>query len=224
MSRRRSHTRTNRHGTTFSVREHSFNKGAGQQTGNKESEFRLIQTAGRSYINGDLTFAVSCPACGARVYFYQKTHGSRVFFNRLGKPWPKHQETCPNWQVRFENDLSDLEPYEQDAINENSEVPETYSLVDLSPLAGKNTIGKHSSAWRKAVKNARQNSVSRVKSKPKKKISSPRISAAEQNRLKKLKVNQEKWEADGAKYSKRQKKANVEVRKRKQFKLNDDTA
>ncbi|MGC4746832.1 DUF1707 SHOCT-like domain-containing protein [Micromonospora sp. DT201] len=32
----------------------------------------------------------SCPVCGASVYFYANQHGSRVFFDDLGPPWPKH--------------------------------------------------------------------------------------------------------------------------------------
>lgn len=32
----------------------------------------------------------SCPVCGARVFFYQNDFGSRVFFDSLGPPWPKH--------------------------------------------------------------------------------------------------------------------------------------
>jgi hypothetical protein len=31
-----------------------------------------------------------CPVCGASVFFYQNVHGSRVFFDNLGWPWPKH--------------------------------------------------------------------------------------------------------------------------------------
>lgn len=32
----------------------------------------------------------SCPVCGQPVYFYSNEHGSRVFFDELGKPWAKH--------------------------------------------------------------------------------------------------------------------------------------
>lgn len=31
-----------------------------------------------------------CPVCGAPVFFYQNAFGSRVFFDELGPPWPKH--------------------------------------------------------------------------------------------------------------------------------------
>lgn len=32
----------------------------------------------------------SCPVCGQPVFFYANEHGSRVFFDELGKPWTKH--------------------------------------------------------------------------------------------------------------------------------------
>lgn len=35
-----------------------------------------------------------CPAgCGASVFYYQNEYGSRVFFDQLGPPWPKHSCT-----------------------------------------------------------------------------------------------------------------------------------
>lgn len=35
----------------------------------------------------------SCPICGERVFFYANKSGSRVFFDELGWPWPKHSCT-----------------------------------------------------------------------------------------------------------------------------------
>lgn len=32
----------------------------------------------------------TCPVCGASVYFYSNSHGSKVYFDDLGPPWPKH--------------------------------------------------------------------------------------------------------------------------------------
>lgn len=34
-----------------------------------------------------------CPVCSARVFFYQNSTGSKVFFDALGPPWPKHSCT-----------------------------------------------------------------------------------------------------------------------------------
>jgi hypothetical protein len=38
-----------------------------------------------------------CPVCGCRVFFYQNEYGSRVFFDSLGPPWPKHPCTDNSW-------------------------------------------------------------------------------------------------------------------------------
>ena len=95
MSWRRGHTRTNRFGTTFNVRGHGFDRGQIET-----NSYRLTRSGGEIYVNGSLTFNINCPGCGDPVFFYQNGHGSRVFFNKLGKPWPKHN--CPNWEPRFE--------------------------------------------------------------------------------------------------------------------------
>lgn len=39
-----------------------------------------------SFINPN----AKCPVCGAEVFFYQSPHGGRVYFDDLGRPWPKH--------------------------------------------------------------------------------------------------------------------------------------
>lgn len=35
-----------------------------------------------------------CPVCGAAVFYYQNSTGSKVFFDELGPPWPKHSCTA----------------------------------------------------------------------------------------------------------------------------------
>lgn len=84
MTRRRAHTRTNQYGTTFPVREHAVNSGTLARA------FDLRWKGGQAFINGAVTYQTTCPQCRATVYFYRNEHGSRVFFNSLGKPWPKH--------------------------------------------------------------------------------------------------------------------------------------
>jgi hypothetical protein len=32
-----------------------------------------------------------CPVCDKNVYYYQNHYGSKVYFDELGKPWPKHK-------------------------------------------------------------------------------------------------------------------------------------
>ena len=58
--------------------------GGGSRNGSTSSAkpFQSVQ----SYVNPN----AHCPECGAKVFFYQSPYGGRVFFNRLGWPWPKH--------------------------------------------------------------------------------------------------------------------------------------
>ena len=37
-----------------------------------------------------VTFPTKCSHCGKRVFFLRCDHGSAVFFDALGEPWPKH--------------------------------------------------------------------------------------------------------------------------------------
>lgn len=46
--------------------------------------------AARGYTSTFVNPNANCPVCGAEVFFYQNQHGSRVYFDELGPPWPKH--------------------------------------------------------------------------------------------------------------------------------------
>jgi hypothetical protein len=46
----------------------------------------LARSISGCYVNPN----AKCPVCDAAVYFYANEHGSRVFFDDLGPPWPKH--------------------------------------------------------------------------------------------------------------------------------------
>ena len=41
------------------------------------------------------TYPTHCPGCGEDVFYYEKKHESgrtsKVFFEALGKPWPRHR-------------------------------------------------------------------------------------------------------------------------------------
>ncbi len=37
-----------------------------------------------------LTKNAACPVCGAPVFFFSNENGSKVFFDSIGPPWPKH--------------------------------------------------------------------------------------------------------------------------------------
>lgn len=46
----------------------------------------LARSISGCYVNPN----AKCPVCRDPVYFYSNQHGSRVFFDDLGPPWPKH--------------------------------------------------------------------------------------------------------------------------------------
>lgn len=50
----------------------------------------LKQASARSISGCFVNPNAKCPVCGAGVFFYANEYGSRVFFDDLGPPWPKH--------------------------------------------------------------------------------------------------------------------------------------
>lgn len=47
-----------------------------------------------------------CFKCGDAIFFYANSNGSRVFFDSLGKPWPKHKCYYNDFWEDFEIDLN----------------------------------------------------------------------------------------------------------------------
>lgn len=88
---RRTHPRINRRGTVHTVRGHYVNRGTlslplfdrVRVGGNTQ---RATPTEGVGWVRPN----ARCPVCNARVFYFQNRGGSRVFFDRLGPPWPKH--------------------------------------------------------------------------------------------------------------------------------------
>jgi hypothetical protein len=44
----------------------------------------------RSDLGEPLTHPTLCPVCGAEIFFHTNGNGDVVFFDELGKPWPRH--------------------------------------------------------------------------------------------------------------------------------------
>lgn len=51
----------------------------------------------------------TCPVCGAPVFFYQNEFGSKVFFDELGPPWPKHP--CTDNAIQAARDTESTSAY-----------------------------------------------------------------------------------------------------------------
>lgn len=64
----------------------------------------------------------TCPVCGALVYYYQNAFGSKVYFDDVGPPWPKHPctdnpEISTGNAKRTKTELAEPRRREQWAIN-----------------------------------------------------------------------------------------------------------
>lgn len=55
------------------------------------------------------TWPTSCPSCSVRVFYFSCGHGSKVFFDELGSPWPIHdcEKSWARGLRRFTEDNGD---------------------------------------------------------------------------------------------------------------------
>nr|CAD6602630.1 hypothetical protein RFYW14_01175 [Pseudorhizobium flavum] len=64
----------------------------------RDAKLLLKQRAANSFSGCFVNPNAKCPECGDPVFFYANSAGSRVFFDHLGPPWPKHW--CTDRSVR----------------------------------------------------------------------------------------------------------------------------
>ena len=79
-----------------------YKQGAGGYSPGRVTDYLRKRDAERRLREADATrswtacFVVpnaKCPVCGESVWYYENRHGSRVYFDALGRPWPKHKCT-----------------------------------------------------------------------------------------------------------------------------------
>lgn len=96
---RRGHWRTTAIGTTHWVSAHMVRRDHWDiqwlqgQFGSaiyRASDFLRRSNVGRGAQGCFVNPNAKCPVCGVPVFFYQNSLGSRVYFDDLGPPWPKH--------------------------------------------------------------------------------------------------------------------------------------
>lgn len=106
---RRGHYRQGKNGQRIWVSGHTVNRSSGSNyfrdpspnsrynSGYSTPTAPASTTTGAAFAKGRLPRSTrwvkanaSCPVCGALVYFYSNEHGSRVYFDEVGPPWPKH--------------------------------------------------------------------------------------------------------------------------------------
>ena len=110
--RRRGHWRRGRGGQRHWVSEHTVQRGSPHRQATwssfRQPTVENLPNSGVTRLNvaEPVTAIVHsarfvrpnarCPVCGQQVFFYSNQHGSRVFFDELGPPWPKHPCTDVN--------------------------------------------------------------------------------------------------------------------------------
>ena len=98
--KRREHDRRSRLGNWHSVQEHEVERNdwpsSAQFDSNWDTQRRLERGLLKQWGLPDQRTCcfvcpnATCPVCKKRVFFYQNEFGSRVYFDELGPPWPKH--------------------------------------------------------------------------------------------------------------------------------------
>ena len=97
--RRKEHLRTNTYGTTFRVRSHRVRREhwdiEALRAAYGSPLYRAADALRRSNVGRGAKgcFVIpnaKCPVCSVPVFYYSNAFGSRVYFDDLGPPWPKH--------------------------------------------------------------------------------------------------------------------------------------
>ncbi len=117
--RRRGHYRRGRNGQRHWVSAHSVTRGS---LGHRRTKSRLTSSVSSNWFSqtsrptpaprpAPIRFPAlpysarwlkpnaRCPVCGAAVYFWSNAAGSRVYFDEMGPPWPKHP--CTDFRAGF---------------------------------------------------------------------------------------------------------------------------
>lgn len=93
---RSEHNRTNQNGTISRVKEHFVTRNVWEP---KKPHLDLRQNDASRFLERYLVRSVSgcfvnpnarCPICSEPVFFYANHFGSKVYFDDIGHPWPKH--------------------------------------------------------------------------------------------------------------------------------------
>lgn len=89
---------------------------------------------------------IICKYCGDTIYYYENIYGSKVFFDELGPPWPKHD--CyfiheEDLQTKALNVLTDLVTYDtaESLNNQNTNSGNAERCIPIQVLR-KETIGQ----------------------------------------------------------------------------------
>lgn len=76
----------------------------------------------------------TCPVCRASVFYYQNRFGSRVFFDELGPPWPKHHCTSKPFAAQALR-AGDFPALSRRARGNRIEVAQALRTLKLDPVS-----------------------------------------------------------------------------------------
>lgn len=123
---------------------------------------RLLKSANVRSVSGCFVKPnARCPVCHAHVFYYANSQGSRVFFDDLGPPWPKHP--CTN-TVTYGQQKSAL-AYGSVLRRSKGEITELIEAANLTGLAqGKKFGNRQDSEWTlsiisKIIRTDRENTI-----------------------------------------------------------------
>jgi hypothetical protein len=125
-----------------------------QVDGRKFSPHRCLVSGGTDFLSFNKLSDycnpnAKCPLCLKNVFYYQNVHGSRVYFDHAGIPWPKHEctdnakEPIPIWSKGINDKLlgpngETLECYKNGGVealyDDDDEVPPNYLLRLISKV------------------------------------------------------------------------------------------
>ena len=144
--------RTSASGNLHWVTEHMVDRADWERTSGSKPDFTYLVgvlanvRAGNSVASTYVTPNAECPVCGAAVFFYRNGNGSRVFFDELGPPWPKHP--CTLSEPSTVGALVLVQVIEP-TVRQDSEIEVIEQWLSASPLSPEdNFLSKyHLAAW-----------------------------------------------------------------------------
>ncbi|SMQ85912.1 hypothetical protein SAMN06295905_3207 [Devosia lucknowensis] len=105
-----------------------------------EAKAFLQRNGARSVTGCYVNPNAKCPVCGAAVFFYANAAGSRVYFDDLGPPWPKHPCTDnPTKRIKEHAKFTGAPARRAPGL--------TYELVEAAKTADLYQSAQHGARW-----------------------------------------------------------------------------
>lgn len=138
--RRDGHYRTSKYGKRYYVDTHTVERNRWPSHSRPAAVVPLLTRypeigSGRCSTACFIVPNAHCPVCGEPVFYYQNERGSRVFFDELGPPWPKHPCTDSSTHTLTEAKGGGLRMPQARTKNEVDEIGYMMVLSQVDPAA-----------------------------------------------------------------------------------------